>query len=37
MFKWLGLLVGSVVLVVAVLTVALLNVGRFEGSEHFWE
>lgn len=37
MLKWLGLFVGSAVLVVVVLTVGLLNVGRFEGSEHFWE
>lgn len=37
MVKWLGLFVGSAVLLVFVLTVGLLNVGRFEGSEHFYE
>jgi hypothetical protein len=37
MLKWLGLVVGSAVLLVIVLTWTVLNVGNFEGSEHFYE
>ena len=37
MLKWLVVFVGSVVAVVAVLTWTVLNVGSFEGSEHFYE
>ena len=37
MWKWFGVFVGSAVLLVAVLMLGVLNIGRFDGSEHFYE